>query len=1102
MTFLRNACIHCTLAKSTRKKHGKRKQLKPKSDDRPVAESDRDDPIAAINDRLEGEVLGIDLWFLNNHVFLITRGIKHRYIHVVPLKGKDKRCVAVGVAGVIKDYQRHRTHLAGVYNSQDANAREVYGIVSDGEGSFIQAGLDLFPQYGITTLVVASGDHVKLVERPIRDIKNRIRAKLSELPFHVEDDLIIWLVVNVTNWINVLSSEAKPYSAFRELHGYCLQYRDVVRTAIFDPVVAHRSAAALVDGQARGEAGLSLGFVPSNPTAIYFYSFDTKQVKPRSRYVKIKDVDLVSMFGRNRNFAPPMIFDKSYSAFRRRQPGVCEPSMRRTAPLPTPTPVASDYYASDGPSEDGISRLLPNPGSYLTNDVSSEIESPSSGDDYYNVVNAIPEPHDDGLLLVDPVWDKSVADDRWEDDDVFDSPVFDGVVVPKIDMKTESGMYDVELPESDAYDPGVIPDIKLESKELEHLDIVDNNYELHDYINSELDHDKAKSGDDDESVSEVPQEPRRSGRKAGPGYSRPLSNCHVDVDVMTLEAMKHLNTVGRIVDSYGLMRQVWANMGWVKGTKLWNELATIAINKELQQVIDYKVFRPTFDCPKDYCMSHDLMDEKADGTIKARLVTGKTAHGSVIEYDVPLFSPTIDSKLIHMMLSVGLMLRNILEVWDVKGAFLQAPMKAKEEVFVRIAPHVAKLFVLLNPVWAKYLRRDGSMMVICDRAWYGTAAASSLWNADITETLTGACGYTQHSMAACLFYRIINGVTSFILLHVDDLGVSFPPDGMERNRVCKILEDKYGVLKKKYGEKVVYVGLEISTGPTKDTFHVGMCDRIVKFAKEFGIDETTKSVCGPAKNVATFNCPTEEQCAQLLDGAGITKYRSVVMTIHYITIVQPSIKYLVTWLATRQSAPSVSDWEKALHLLVFLYGVRNECVVIGAMEANPTITIYTDAAFDVHRDSKSHSGIAVFISGARSAVYCTSNKQHCLARSSCDSEIITLESGTFLGTYFRDVLDEIGITCVVVYMEDNQSCIALVLSGTQAYDRKERHVIRRINYMHEYFELPSNRSSLVFCPTLAMIADILTKPLAVDLYMFFSRFLMGYNTTFDIKFKK
>lgn len=107
----------------------------------------------------------------------------------------------------------------------------------------------------------------------------------------------------------------------------------------------------------------------------------------------------------------------------------------------------------------------------------------------------------------------------------------------------------------------------------------------------------------------------------------------------------------------------------------------------------------------------------------------------------------------------------------------------------------------------------------------------------ITETLTSICGYSQHSMAPCLFYKLIDGITSFILLHVDDLGVRFPPDGGERNRVCKILEDKYGDLKKKSGERVVYVGLEISTGPIRNTFRVGIYDRIENLAKEHSIDD-------------------------------------------------------------------------------------------------------------------------------------------------------------------------------------------------------------------------------------------------------------------------
>ena len=1093
MSWLRPSCVNCELAKSIRKSHGKRKQHKESSEDRPEADTDRVEPSEVVNSAVVGEVLGIDLWFFNNHVFLITRGIKHRYIHVIPLKSKDKKVVCLGIGTVIKDYLRHRINLSSVFNSQDANAREIYGIVSDGEGAFIQAGLDLLPEYGITTVVVASGDHVKVVERPIRDIKARIRAKLSEMPFHVNDDLMIWLAVNVTNWINIMSCDAKPYSAFRELHGYSLQYRDVVRTGIFDTVVAHRSALSLSDGQARGEAGMSLGFVPSNPTAIYFYSFDTQQVKPRTRYVKIRDVDLVAMFGKNRFYAPPMVFDKSYTAFKRSQPGVCEPTMKREPPPPTPTPVASDYYLSDGPPTDGISRNLPNPGSYLTSDVSDELESPSSGDYSYPVVNSVPESLEDNLPSVEPVWHSSVGDDRWYTEDTPALPILEGLNLPAVDAKTESGMYEVELPDVEAYNPDVIPDIKLESEEMDLLDSVANEQELHDHIKAEL---------DTNDIKPTIIEPRRSSRVPGKGFAKPYANCHVDVSLMSVIAMSYVDTIARVVNCYGLSKDVSVNMGWTKGVSRWTDLATTAIKKEVQQVIDYEVFHPTFDCPKDFCMSHDLIDEKADGTIKARLVTGKTAYGSVIEYDVPLYSPTIDAKLIFTMLSVNLKMKSQFEVWDVKGAFLQAPMRAKEEVYVRLAPHVASMFVSLNDVWTKFLRKDGSMMVVCDRAWYGTAAASSLWNADITETLIGLCGYVQHSMAACLFYKHIDGITCFILLHVDDLGVSFPPGGVERDRVCKILEDKYGILKKKSGESVVYVGLEISSGPHPSTFRVGMCDRIEKFAKDNRIGEHTKSVLSPAKNVATFNCPSEKQCADLLDAADTTKYRSAVMTMNYITIVQPCIKFYVAWLATRQSAPSVSDWEKALHLMTYLYGVRHECVVIGAMKVNPTITVYTDAAFDVHRDSKSHSGIAIFISGSRCAVFCTSNKQSCLARSSCDSEIITLESGTFLGTYWKDVLEEIGIVTEVVYMEDNQSCIVLVSTGTQAYDRKERHVVRRINYLYDHFKAPTNKSTVVFCPTLAMIADILTKALPADLFMFFSRFLMGMNTSFDVKFEK
>ena len=109
--------------------------------------------------------------------------------------------------------------------------------------------------------------------------------------------------------------------------------------------------------------------------------------------------------------------------------------------------------------------------------------------------------------------------------------------------------------------------------------------------------------------------------------------------------------------------------------------------------------------------------------------------------------------------------------------------------------------------------------------------------------------------------------------------------------------------------------------------------------------------------------------------------------------------------------------------------------------------------------------VLLYLLMGRAAVFCSSNKQHCLSRSSCDAEIVTCEQGTFIGNYFRDVLDELSINCNVIHHEDNESCIALVNSGTSSYDRKERHVIRRVNYMFDYFRLLSNYfSALIYCP--------------------------------------
>lgn len=315
----------------------------------------------------------------------------------------------------------------------------------------------------------------------------------------------------------------------------------------------------------------------------------------------------------------------------------------------------------------------------------------------------------------------------------------------------------------------------------------------------------------------------------------------------------------------------------------------------------------------------------------------------------------------------------------------------------------------------------------------------------------------------------------YVMLHVDDMGVLMPPDGKERDRVRGILEEKYERLAVQDGQKVKYIGLEIEWNRGAKTAKVGMSKRVAQMAKDFAIDPVTRRMENPA-TCRDFSKPETEDVV-LLGEKEVTKFRSLVMTLAYISAVFPEIKYHVGHLATRQSKPSKRDFRKAIHVAHYVIQHKDNVMNIHGVGENPTVIVYTDASFDVYADSKSHGGVVVFVGEAGCAMYATSHKQHCMTRSSTDSEIVEAECGVFLGGYFRDVMEELGIVVGHLQYQDNASAIALVKSGVRDYSRRERHMIRRVNFTKEYFGNTANRAEFVWIGTALMVADILTKDL-------------------------
>ncbi len=134
---------------------------------------------------------------------------------------------------------------------------------------------------------------------------------------------------------------------------------------------------------------------------------------------------------------------------------------------------------------------------------------------------------------------------------------------------------------------------------------------------------------------------------------------------------------------------------------------------------------------------------------------------------------------------------------------------------------------------------------------------------------------------------------------------------------------------------------------------------------------------------------------------------------------------------------------------------------------------YIDAAFVTHEDSKSHSGMAIFIAGT--LVYASSKKQHCVTKSPTESELVTLTDNIGLVELFDEFITFLvndKIPTPVIY-QDNSSIVSLVTKGGGI--TRTRHLRNRMHLAKEAVDL--NHLVIRHCNATSMIADGFTKPL-------------------------
>jgi histone deacetylase 1/2 len=509
-----------------------------------------------------------------------------------------------------------------------------------------------------------------------------------------------------------------------------------------------------------------------------------------------------------------------------------------------------------------------------------------------------------------------------------------------------------------------------------------------------------------------------------------------------------------------------------------------AVMKELQQMVDKDVFHPVqrshlsaTQCKKRI-RSFMFMKEKfkSDGTfdkIKARLVAG----GHMEEMPLmDISSPTASLEAVLMVAAIAAKERRGVRTADVPGAYLNAEMV--EEVIMIIEPLLAQLLVKIKPEWREFIDEKGNLHVILKKAMYGCLESARLWY-DTMATFLQSEGFLVNPVERCVFNKIINGVQCTICLYVDDLLITCGSlEALEV--VSERLGTRFEGLTPDVGVKHSYLGMTFDfsvEGEVKITME-GYTESVLKFY------EVTGSVTTPAL----------PNLFEVVESPALTPERrsvfhSVVAKLLYLAKrTRPDILTAVAFLTTRVTDPSDNDWKRMERVLKYLNGTPELGVILRPAAGAMALQAFADAAYGVHADGKSHSGLCIALGDG--PVFVKSAKQKIVSKSSTEAELISLSDGCSQVIWSRDFLIAQGYHMQeAVIFQDNTSTIALIKKGKSGSDRT-RHI--HIRYFFVKDRVASGEIKIEYIPTESMTADALTKPLAGKRFLEMRRKLLNW----------
>ena len=347
------------------------------------------------------------------------------------------------------------------------------------------------------------------------------------------------------------------------------------------------------------------------------------------------------------------------------------------------------------------------------------------------------------------------------------------------------------------------------------------------------------------------------------------------------------------------------------------------------------------------------------------------------------------------------------------------------------------------------------------KALYGLRQAPRAWYAKLNKCLE-SLGFVRCPYEHAVFTKRVGKESLIVGVYVDDLLVT-GTNVLLIERFKRDMSNKFEM--SNLGKLSYYLGIEVEQG--KGYVELKQSGYAKKLLERAGMAEcnSTKYPMDPKEIM------TKDEGGKSVDA---TQFKSLVGGLRYLVHTRPDIAYAVGMVSRYMERPTTMHMNAVKRILRYIKGTLQFGLTYTQKSGNNVLTGFSDSDLAGNVDDRKSTGGVVFYLN-ESLVTWVSQKQRCVALSSCEAEFMAATAAACQGIWLRNLLNQVTEESIgpVVILVDNKS--AIDLAKNPVFHGRSKHIDIRYHFIRECVE----RGEIVIkhVSTEFQRADILTKAL-------------------------